>query len=271
MSSRRFELLLKFLHLNDSRKQPSRGEPGYDKLYKVRPLLDAAVKNFQSCYTPTENLSIDESMIGFKGRLAFLQYMPKKPQKWGIKAWVLADAANGYVWNWKLYTGKEDNVPANLGLVHRVVLDLLDDDRLRNKGYRIFMDNFYSSPDLFRDLQKEGFEACGTLRSNRRGIPEEVKSARLRKGESHFSMDDSLLYMKWRDKREVLMLSTFHDDTFIEKRRRTRLASDGVETIEKPSVVEEYNLHMGGVDKGKKHNVQKMHNTKLYPSNLPNL
>ena len=108
------------------------------------------MKNFQSCYTPTENLSIDESMIGFKGRLAFLQYMPKKPQKWGIKAWVLADAANGYVWNWKLYTGKEDNVPAsNLGLADQVVLDLLDDNQLRNKGYHIFMDNFYSSPDLF--------------------------------------------------------------------------------------------------------------------------
>ena len=47
------------------------------------------------------------------------------------------------------------------------------------------------------------------------------------------------------------MLSTFHDDTFIEKRRRTRLATDGVEVIEKPAVVEAYNQNMGGVDKGK--------------------
>ena len=84
MSSRRFELLLKFLHLNDSKKQLSQGEPGYDKLYKVRPLLDAAVKNFQSCYTPTENLS-DENMVGFKGRLAFLQYMPQEATKVGDK------------------------------------------------------------------------------------------------------------------------------------------------------------------------------------------
>ena len=252
MSSRRFELLLKFIHLNDSRKQPARGQPGYDKLYKVRPLLDAVVGNFQSSYSPSENLSIDESMVGFKGRLAFLQYMPKKPQKWGMKAWILADASNGYVWNWRLYTGKEvDRPESSLGLAHQVVLDLLDDDRLRSKGYRVFMDNFYSSPDLFRDLKKEGFEACGTLRSNRRGIPAEVKEVRLRKGESHFSQDDSLLFMKWKDKRDVTMLSTFHDDTFIEKRRRTRLASDGVEVIQKPAVVEDYNQHMGGVDKGK--------------------
>ena len=149
MSSCRFELLLKFLHINDSRKQPARGQPGYDQLYKVCPLLDAVVKNFQSSYTPTENLSIDKSMVGFKGRLSFLQYMPKKPQKWGMKAWVLADSSNGYVWNWKLYTGKEDDTPVSpFGLAHRVVLELLDDDRLRSKGYRIFTDNFYSSPDL---------------------------------------------------------------------------------------------------------------------------
>lgn len=165
---------------------------------------------------------------------------------------MLADSANGYIWNWKLYTGKDESVPASdLGLAHRVVLDLLDDDRLKSKGYRVFTDNFYSSPALFRDLLKDGFEACGTVRSNRKGIPEEVKTARLKKGKTQFSKDDTILYMKWRDKREVMMISTFHDDTFIEKRRRTRLATGGVELIEKPTVVEEYNQHMGGVDKGK--------------------
>ena len=76
------------------------------------------------------------------------------------------------------------------------------------------MDNFYSSPDLFQDLKEEGFEACGNLRTNRRGIPQELKDAQLKKGgESHFSKDDSLLFMKWRDKRDVTMISTFHDDS----------------------------------------------------------
>ena len=87
MSSCLFEMILKF---NDSQQQPARGEPGYDKLYKVRPLLNLVVENFKLMYTPTQSLSIDESMVGFKGRLAFLQYMPKKPHKWGMKAWVLA-------------------------------------------------------------------------------------------------------------------------------------------------------------------------------------
>ena len=32
--------------------------------------------------------------------------MPKKPIKWGIKAWVLADSLTGYVCNFKWYTGE---------------------------------------------------------------------------------------------------------------------------------------------------------------------
>ena len=247
MSLKSFGLILKFLHLNDSATQPARGEAGYDKLYKVRPFLDILLSNFKANYTPSQMLSIDESMIGYKGRLAFIQYMPKKPQKWGIKAWVLADASNGYTWAWKLYTGKEEGA-VDVGLAHRVVLELTNDDHLMHKGYLVFTDSYYSSPALFRDLQQRGFGACGTVRVNRRGMPESFRTITLKRGEIHSYRDD-MLFLKWKDKREVTMLSTFHDDTFIEKRRRTRLAHGGLEVIQKPRVVEDYNQHMGGVDK----------------------
>ena len=46
-------------------------------------------------------------------------------------------------------------------------------------------------------------------------------------------------------------MSTFHDDTFIEKCRCIGLTIGKVELIETPAVVEEYNHHMGGGDKGK--------------------
>ena len=46
---------------------------------------------------------MDETTISFKGRLGFIQYMPKKPTKWGLKA---SDAHNGYIYNWSLYTGE---------------------------------------------------------------------------------------------------------------------------------------------------------------------
>ena len=77
MSGRRFELLLSNLHLNDDEKMPPRGSPHFDRLYKVRPVLDRVVEAFKVHYKPQKNLSIDESMVGFKGRLAWIQYMPK--------------------------------------------------------------------------------------------------------------------------------------------------------------------------------------------------
>jgi hypothetical protein len=38
---------------------------------------------------PGRELAVDEAMIGFKGRFILKQYLPGKPTKWGIKAWVL--------------------------------------------------------------------------------------------------------------------------------------------------------------------------------------
>ena len=167
MSSRRFELILKFLHLNDSETQPQRGEPGFDKLYKVRPFLELLLQNFKDSYLPGQHLSIDESMISYKGRLSFIQYLPKKPHKWGMKAWVLADSVSGYTWGWKLYTGKEgDGRHSGQGLAHRVVLDLLNDQRLEGKGYLVYTDNFYSSPALFRELTERGFSTWQTAICN---------------------------------------------------------------------------------------------------------
>ena len=58
-----------------------------------------------------------------------------------------------------------------MGLAHRVVLELVDDVRLQQKGYVVVMDNFYSSPALFHQLVQRGFGAVGTARKGRRGIP----------------------------------------------------------------------------------------------------
>ena len=91
---------MQFLHISSPPEQPTT-----DKLQKIRPVLDRVVSNFMAAYIPTKDLSVDGSIISFKGRLSWVQYMPKKPHKWGLKAWVLADSTNGYAWNWQLYTG----------------------------------------------------------------------------------------------------------------------------------------------------------------------
>ena len=42
------------------------------------------------------------------------------------------------------------------------------------------------------------------------------------------------------------MLSTFHDAHMVEKTRRSKAVQGGVEEVQKPAVVEDYNQHMGG-------------------------
>ncbi len=106
MKRDRFSLLLKFLHLTDNNHFIHKGQPGHDPLHKIRPFLDKILDNFRSSFQLGREVSLDESMIAFKGHLGFVQYMPKKPTKWGLKAFVVSDSVTGYAFNWVLYTGK---------------------------------------------------------------------------------------------------------------------------------------------------------------------
>ena len=89
MSRDCFLLMLKFLHLTNNEDQVARGQPGHDKLFKIRKFMEGLVEKFKSVYKLHNEISIDGSMISYKGRLSFLQFMPKKPVKWGMKTWVL--------------------------------------------------------------------------------------------------------------------------------------------------------------------------------------
>ena len=106
MSRDHFSLVMRFLHLNDSTQYIPKGQPGYDPLYKIRPFLTPLLENCKTAYTLGREISVDESMIAFKGRLSFIQYLPNKPHKWGMKAYVLTDSVSGYTYSWRLYTGK---------------------------------------------------------------------------------------------------------------------------------------------------------------------
>ena len=56
-----------------------------------------------------------------------------------------------------------------VGMTHKVVTDLVRP--IYGKGHYVYMDNYFSSPALFEELQYNQVGACGTLRLNRRGVP----------------------------------------------------------------------------------------------------
>jgi len=137
MSRNRYEILSSFLNFNDNEHYVERGLPGYDPLLKVRPLLDITDPTYLASYQPGRELSIDESMIKFKGRIFFRQYLPAKPTKWGIKQFALCESDTGYALKFLTYTGKstfERN--ANQSMSEQVVLKMMDG--FENKGHRLY-------------------------------------------------------------------------------------------------------------------------------------
>ena len=168
----RFAKISQYLHLNDKRRELPRGHANHNKLFKVRPLLDSVVEAIKSEYRPSKNVSIDEAMIPFKGRLSLKQYMPLKPVKRGIKVWECADSSNGFICDLEVYTGKQRNGNPEQGLGHRVVRNLTRP--LVGKNHHVFVDNFFNSLALTEDLLRDQIYICGTIRGNRQGIPRAI-------------------------------------------------------------------------------------------------
>ena len=92
----RFFKLLKNFHAADPREMPDKDSPEY-KLFRIQPVINTLSETFMENYDPHREQSIDKAMVKFKGRLKFLQYMPMKLCKRGIKIWSRCDANNGYV------------------------------------------------------------------------------------------------------------------------------------------------------------------------------
>ena len=245
MTKNRFEELSQYLHFSNSETEPQRDEENFDRLYKVRSLLSGVLENSQKAYEPSKNISIDEGMIAFKGRLSFRQYLPAKPTKYGIKVWMAADSKNGYVNNFSVYLGKEANVPRANGLGYDVVMKMASP--FLKKHRHIFFDNFFTSTKLMEDLLAQDTYACGTVRSNRKDLPPCAKN-KLKQGEKVSAQRGKIIFTKWHDKRDVSFLSTnvlpSEPSRLVPRKKNGRNIQ-----IEKPRVADVYTADMGGVDR----------------------
>ncbi|CAI6371066.1 unnamed protein product [Macrosiphum euphorbiae] len=199
MPRNRFELILRFLHFSDNEKFDG------DKIDRVRNLVEKMIHNFQNVIEPDEHLAVDETMVPFRGRLGFRQYIPGKSHKYGVKLFKLC-GTDGYTYNVQIYAGKSQ--VDGKGLACKVVLNLCQ--MYLNANRTITTDNFYSSLPLAYELLKNKTPLIGTLRSNRVKVLG-VTDAKLKRGEIVGKENaDGIVIGKWRDKRDITMLSTRH-------------------------------------------------------------
>ena len=75
------------------------GEADAQGKAKIEPFLNGLIASFNDAYQPGKQLSIDEMVIGFKGRFKYRQFNASKPKKFHIKSFGLVDSNTGYVVN----------------------------------------------------------------------------------------------------------------------------------------------------------------------------
>ncbi|KAF0747901.1 Uncharacterized protein FWK35_00022580 [Aphis craccivora] len=162
-------------------------------------------------------MCIDESIVEWKGRLCFKQFIPSKRHRFGIKLFVLCDCESGYILDFLVYTGAQTQIDLieSLGMSGSVVSTLMKP--YFHKGHIIYLDNWKGMPKLYQKL-KPGECVYG------------------------ISKKSKLLALKWKDKRDVFILSSIHN-------HKMKIINTPRKTTSKPNSILDYNNNMGLVDK----------------------
>jgi len=191
MSRNRFESIWQAWHFSDNRQQTQ--VSGW--LFKIWPVYEYFVQKFRSVYSRKQELSLDEAMIPWRGRLKFRTYNPGKITKYGLLVRMVCEAVSGYICNMEIYSAEGKKL-------EDTVLSLLD----RNVGqiHHVYQDNYYNRVRLAQTLLDRKMRVCGTVRPNR-GIPRDLveEGKRLKKGQSAFWRKGDIMVQVWKDKRLV--------------------------------------------------------------------
>lgn len=239
MNLKRFKFIVRCLRFDDRVTREERRQT--DKIAAVRQIFEKFVGNCQKYYSLGENVTIDEKLEGFRGRCNFRQYIPSKPNKYGIKIYALVDSQVFYLYNLEIYAGLQpegmyriSNKPTD------VVLRLCQP--IYGSGRNVTADNWFTSIELVEELRSRSLSYVGTIKKNKRQIPTEfIIGAGRAVNSSLFGFRKNLTMASYIPKKGkcVILVSSLHEDKSIDPDTRDK---------QKPSIITYYNSTKGGVD-----------------------
>ena len=236
MSRERFEEInrhITFDNIDNREQRRSRDR----KYFKARELYNHFQTRITSAMEPGEQLCVDETLYSFRGRSSFRQYMPNKPNRYGLKYWTLVDCSTGYVLSTIPYLGKENESSRRAENVGEgVVLEICKPYYRTGRG--VTMDNFFCSIRLAQKLWDSGMTLVGTVRKNKGEIPKRFLTAH-EKYSSQFAFSGPLTLCSYvpKQKKVVIVLSTQHHGPQTDSGEK-----------KKPLIIASYNSCKGGVD-----------------------
>ncbi len=244
MGVNRFKFLMQNLRFDDVTGEDRQQRKDQDKLYCFREFFDDFSQRCRDSYSHSAFVTIDEMLPNFRGRCSFRVYMPKKPGKFGIKVWAVTDSKTYYTSNVEVFISNQRRGPFHVSTSTRDVVNRLV-SHIENTGRNITCDNFFTSLPLARDLLEKKLTLVGTIRKNKSEIPlellTEVRGNKRPVNSSMFAftLNETLVSYKAREKKFVLLLSTLHEDDEIDESTGERA---------KPSIISFYNKNKCGVD-----------------------
>jgi len=236
MSYKRFLFLCRCLRFDDRETRAERR--AIDKLAPIRTTFDLFLKNINQNYNLSEYTTIDEMLHPFRGRCQWIQYIPSKPAKYGIKMFALCDAKTFYTSKIEIYVGKQPTGPyevsnSPIDIVKRLVTPI------ENSKRNLTTNNWYTSIPLADYLLQKKITLTGTLKKNKREIPTAFlpdKNKEVGSSVFGFQKNKTLVSYVPRKNKAVILLSTMHHDSKIDVETR------------KPEIIIDYNCTKGGVD-----------------------
>ncbi len=214
---------------------------------KTEFLIDEINKLLSSIYVPGREISIDESTIAFKGNCSALVYNPCKPDKWGLQFRVLTDSKTRYVYRLKFFDKEKHSISE--------VIKILTSG-LEGCNYHLYVDNFYSSFTLARELLERKIYLTGTLRK-RRGGPDMINLNNIKGVEKKTIIPfckENVNCFVYFDSKPVVLISTFFnltEDYYELNTQRVKIKDSYYNCVNNsliPSFINSYNKFMGGVD-----------------------
>ena len=245
MSYDRFDLIWRYLHLQDNEAVPV-DEERLDKLRKIRWYLDYLDQKFSCNFIPKSwktNATIDEIMIKFKGTV-IPTILASKPNKVG---WKIVE--HGRQWHW-IYA-PFPNIYWKRGFSRKRII-------VQSSDVFMFQYAWQKPSSLFWQLlYKRGIveglahTRCSSLwyRTNHKGSPKQLlpKQLKLNKHEFKVAQKDELTFCVWQDTNTVCVLSNFHDPEIARTvNRRSGMKIQRLVVV--PKMLSDYQKNMKGVD-----------------------
>ena len=216
---KRFTKISNYLCVSDKSMEPPRDSEHFDKLYKIRPVVEQLNKLFPKYWHYSGHICVDEITVKMRSCDHVRQYLPQKPSKWGWKVWSCCDSDSPhspYLLSFIPYLGKKYTKVSKYGLYFDVVNELTKP--MRGSNVRLYTDSAYSSIRTFSYLKKHSIYSTGTVRMNSVGLHPSVKTPpkKMARGSHKIFQDENdrnISCCLWMDTKPVWFISTESDPT----------------------------------------------------------